>query len=62
LLRSAAFRLVPMRLICDLMFAMFHFLGLHAALAVARNIFKTLGLWMNNSSVSASNSISSFEV
>jgi hypothetical protein len=28
LLRSAAFRLVPMRLICDLMFAMFHFLGL----------------------------------
>jgi hypothetical protein len=35
--------LVPMRLICDLMFAMFHFLGLHAALAVARNIFKTFG-------------------
>ena len=60
LLRSAAFRLVPMRLICDLMFAMFHFLGVHAALAVARNKFKTLG--MNESFVTASNSISSFEV
>jgi hypothetical protein len=48
LLRSVAFRLVLMRLICDLMFAMFHFLNLPRKFA---RLEKIVGFWWRHTPV-----------